>query len=886
MNLPKFYNTLNDNQWYQFYLDHNIFIAKESNPNQENFSIVIPPPNVTGVLHMGHCLNNTIQDILVRHAKLSGKNICWVPGTDHASIATEAKVLQMLKTKGILKSQLTRTEFLKHAYDWKNKYGNIILEQFKKLGCSLDWSKTAFTMDDTYSKMVIKVFVQLYEEGLIYRDFRMVHWDVIAQTALSDEEVIHKEQEDNLYFINYSIFENPETSITIATVRPETIMGDVAIAVNPNDNRYLHLIGKHAIVPLIHKKIPIIADDYVDPNFGTGALKITPGHDTNDFNIGKKHNLPIPSIFHDNGTLNQEAQIYIGLDRLEVRQLIVEDLKPFLNKVLPYKHQIGFSERTGAIVEPKLSLQWFLKMPELAQPALEAVLNQDIKFYPEKYINLYKNWLENIRDWCISRQLWWGHQIPAWYDQNKNIYVGESLADVHKKYPETTHLNLTQDDDCLDTWFSSWLWPIEVFKGISEPHNKNFNAFYPTSVLVTAPEIIFFWVARMVMSGIKITNQLPFKNVYFTGIVRDKIGRKMSKSLGNSPDLLQLIETNGSDAVRFGIMISSPAGNDLLFDEKYITQGKEFINKLWNALKLLEYWYANHESEAQLSTKEEFAHTWFQSYLCYKSAEITQNYAQFKLSENLKLIYGLIWNDFCSWYLEILKPNLSEKPSFISWKKTIDNFELLLLWLHPYLPFITEEIRFQLYIMQGFDKNSYSPILNNTLLPTNINPNMTLITLNELYKYLVTQIRLIKQQNQFSKDTQLSLYTLDTHAHDLNIKILEHILDKLVHISKINIISVDEAQKNNQLFKEYGFSISYEGIKFYLVSSQKATNENNKQKLKDELTHQEQFLRSLELKLNNPNFLNHAKPQVIELENKKKNDTQIRIKNLLELINS
>ncbi|MEN9696993.1 MAG: hypothetical protein RLZ56_414, partial [Bacteroidota bacterium] len=579
-----------ENKWYQHWINQGYF---HSEPNDKPaYTVVIPPPNVTGVLHMGHCLNNTIQDILVRRARMQGLNPCWVPGTDHASIATEAKVVAMLRERGISKSSLSRDEFLGYAWEWKEKYGGIILQQLRKMGCSLDWERTSFTMDPDYYETVIKVFVDLYNKGKIYRGKRMINWDVKAKTALSDEEVIHKEVNSKMYHIRYKLDVPGEEFITIATVRPETIFGDTAICVHPKDDRYKHLVGKHAFVPMINRRIPIIADDYIEMEFGTGALKVTPAHDINDFNLGQKHGLEVIETLNEDGTMNEAAPMYIGKDRIEVRKIIAADLEVAGNlvKLEDYVNQVGFSERTDAVVEPRLSLQWWVDMKQLAGPALEAVMSDEIQFHPAKFKNVYRHWMDNIKDWCISRQLWWGHRIPAWYDADGKVYVAENEAAVNAKYPETKGKILTQDADCLDTWFSSWLWPIEVFKGMSNPNNAEINYYYPTSTLVTAPEIIFFWVARMIMAGEEYMGKIPFKDVYFTGIVRDKQGRKMSKSLGNSPDLLGLIDQYGADAVRFGIMIASPAGNDLLFDESTLEQGRNFNSKLWNAAKLLKMW--------------------------------------------------------------------------------------------------------------------------------------------------------------------------------------------------------------------------------------------------------------------------------------------------------
>jgi valyl-tRNA synthetase len=692
-----------EKKWYSHWLERKYFASTPD--TREPYTIVMPPPNVTGILHMGHCLNNTIQDILIRRARMQGKNACWVPGTDHASIATEAKVVQMLRERGINKSTLTRDEFLRYAWEWKEQYGGIILQQLRKLGCSADWDRTTFTMDPVYYNAVISVFVDLHSKGYIYRGKRMINWDPKAKTALSDEEVIRKEVNSKLYYVKYLIDGSRESGVgnrqtqnseprtlnflTIATVRPETILGDTAVAVNPNDERYKHLHGKFAFVPLINRRIPIITDEYVEMDFGTGALKITPAHDKNDYQIGEKHGLEIIDTMNDDGTMSEAAQLYVGEDRFEVRKKIVKELEVqgHLVKIEDYTNQVGFSERTDVVVEDRLSLQWWVDMKKLYKPALQAVIDQEIKFYPAKFKNLYRNWMENIRDWCISRQLWWGHRIPAWYDEDGNVYVAKTeeearqlaISNRHSKNP-THHSPLTirQDEDVLDTWFSSWLWPFEVFKGYSNPGNADIKYYYPTNTLITAPEIIFFWVARMIMAGFEYMKEKPFSDVYFTGIVRDELGRKMSKQLGNSPDLLGLINKYGADAVRFGIMISSPAGNDLLFDVKEeitLKQGSFFINKMWNALKLVKMWEARQSEVRSQKSEENFEVEWFENRLNEAKAEIEDLYKDFKLSEILKTIYSLVWDDFCSWYLEWAKPGFEESIDANIYSKTVEFFE-------------------------------------------------------------------------------------------------------------------------------------------------------------------------------------------------------------------
>ncbi len=717
-----------DPKWYQHCLDKGYF---NSTPDDRDpYTVVIPPPNVTGVLHMGHCLNNTIQDILVRRARMQGKNACWVPGTDHASIATEAKVVAMLRERGIAKSSLSRDEFLQYAWEWKEKYGGIILQQLKKLGCSLDWNRVNFTMDEDYYKSVIGVFIDLYKKGYIYRGKRMINWDTKAKTALSDEEVIRKQTQQKLYHLRYAI-DGTEEHITIATVRPETIMGDTAICVHPDDERYRHLHGKFARVPLINRRIPIITDEYVTMDFGSGALKVTPAHDMNDYQLGQKHGLEVVDILNDDGTLSADAQIFVGEDRFVARKKIVPELeaKGHLVKTEDYTSEVGFSERTDTVVEPRLSLQWWVSMQKISEPALKAVMEDEVRFHPPKFKNLYRHWMEGVKDWCISRQLWWGHRIPAWYDEQGNYVVAATHEEAIKAYEEqfgplpSANRQLKQDEDCLDTWFSSWLWPFEVFKGYSNPGNAEIKYYYPTQTLVTAPEIIFFWVARMIIAGYEYMGEKPFTDVYFTGIVRDKLGRKMSKSLGNSPDLLQLIDAYGADAVRFGILIASPAGNDLLFDEGSLEQGRHFNNKIWNALKLVKMWEGklgtgndeqgageirtgdasrqpstvNHQPDVEQGIKKEsfhsaFAVNWFSQRLQQVRAELDEGMQQFRLSEALKTLYSLIWDDFCSWYLEWVKPGYEQPIDPGVYQKTVEYFEQLMQLLHPFMPFITEEI--------------------------------------------------------------------------------------------------------------------------------------------------------------------------------------------------
>ena len=757
-----------EDKWYQHWINKDYFSSK---PNDRTpFTVVIPPPNVTGVLHMGHTLNETVQDILVRKARMSGFNACWVPGSDHASIATEAKVVQMLKEKGIEKNQLTRDEFMQYAYEWKEKYGGIIYHQIKKLGCSVDWDRVAFTMDPEYYKAVIKVFLDLYEKKLIYRGARMINWDPAAKTALSDEEVEYSDVPGKLYYVRYAIEDSRQLTddssktvngplstanyIVVATQRPETIMGDTAVCVNPHDERYRHLAGKSVIVPLVNRKVPVIFDEYVDREFGTGALKVTPAHDINDYNLGLKHKLPIIDTLNEDGTLSEAAEIFVGLERFDARKKVIAALteQGLIDKEEDYQTRLGFSQRSNAVVEPRISTQWFVKMKEIAQPALKAVMEGDITIYPEERFNArYKYWLENVKDWCISRQLWWGQRIPAWYDEKGNFVVAETHEEALKKYESTyghsTTINeLRQDEDVLDTWFSSWLWPIQVFKGITEPGNADFSYYYPTTVLITGQDIIFFWVARMIMAGMEYENRRPFKDVYFTGIVRDKQGRKMSKSLGNSPDLLELIERYGADAVRFGIMISSPAGNDLLFDEGSLEQGRNFNNKLWNALKLVKMWEGR-VREDEDSIPDSFAIKWFESRLNEVRREIEKMYSQYRPSEVLKTIYSLIWDDFCSWYLEWVKPGFEQPIASSVYQKTIGFFEDLVQLLHPFMPFITEEIYHLLRVRKD-------DLCVKQFEPAGMT-NKEILAMGEDLTLLLTGGREFRQQNNMKQSTPI-----------------------------------------------------------------------------------------------------------------------------------
>ncbi|MBK8496449.1 MAG: valine--tRNA ligase [Chitinophagaceae bacterium] len=876
-----------EEKWYKHWLTRGYFNSKPD--GRPAFTVVIPPPNVTGVLHMGHTLNETVQDILVRKARMSGFNACWVPGSDHASIATEAKVVGMLKEKGIDKNSLSRSAFLKYAFEWKDKYGSIIYNQIERLGCSVDWDRTTFTMDDHYYQAVIKVFIDLYNKGLIYRGARMINWDSSAKTALSDEEVEYKDLTGKLYHLRYKLDTADEAYISIATQRPETIMGDTAICVNPHDERYAHLKGAYAFVPLINRRIPIIFDDYVDPAFGTGALKVTPAHDINDYNLGLKHNLEVVDTINDDGTMSAAAQIYVGEDRFVARKKIIKELeeKGFLTKEEEYSTRLGYSQRTGVVVEPRISTQWFVKMKELATPALKAVVDGDIKIHPgDKFLATYKYWLENVKDWCISRQLWWGQQIPAWYDEDGKMVVAENeneaLEKYYTTYREDPKNGLTRDADVLDTWFSSWLWPMEVFKGITEPGNADVKYYYPGSVLVTGQDIIFFWVARMVMAGMEYEKQIPFKDVYFTGMVRDKLGRKMSKQLGNSPDLLDLIDKYGADAVRFGIMVSSPAGNDLMFDENSLEQGRNFNNKMWNALKLVRMWHERSESSvvsrepgngpadsthhSPLNTNW-FAIEWFENRLNKVRTEVDTLMKQFRLSEALKTIYSLIWDDFCSWYLEWIKPGFEQPIDAAVYNKTIGYFEELVQLLHPYMPFVTEEI-YHLLKEQSDDL-----CVKQFAAVKTVDENM--LAQGELLKQVITAIRDGRNKNQLKPKEAIKLF-IETASGESYGSIL-HILSKQVNAEAVSFTG--EAIPNTIV-------LTVEKDKFYIKTEKELDNATLKDDLLKDLLHQKGFLLSVEKKLSNEKFVQNAKPEVLALEQKKKADAEARIKTIEESLST
>jgi valyl-tRNA synthetase len=891
MSIPKTYLPKEtEEKWYSYWLSHQFF--KSVPDEREPYTIVIPPPNVTGVLHMGHMLNNTIQDVLIRRARMQGKNACWVPGTDHASIATEAKVVAMLKEKGITKKDISRSEFMTYAWEWKEKYGGIILEQLKKLGASCDWDRTRFTMEDDLSEAVFDTFIHLYKKGWIYRGIRMVNWDPQGKTAVSDEEVIRKEVNQKLYYIRYKIVSSESsvvndsatthyspftTYLTIATTRPETIMADAAICINPNDERYKHLHGKTAIIPLINREIPVITDDYVTMDFGTGCLKVTPAHDLNDYELGQKHNLPVIDILNDDGTLNGNAKILVGEDRFAARKKIAVLLETdgYLEKVEDYKSQIGFSERTDAVIEPKLSMQWFCKMDEMAKPALDYVLKGDIKLIPDKFMNTYRNWMENIQDWCISRQLWWGQQIPAWYLPDGRYVIAKNREEAFELTKNLKSLpsnlpagqaglkpdDLKQDEDVLDTWFSSWLWPISVFDGFKDPNNEDINYYYPTNDLVTAPEILFFWVARMIMAGHEFRNEIPFRNVYLTGVVRDKIGRKMSKSLGNSPDALGLIEKYGADGVRVGMLFCSPAGNDLMFDESSCEQGRNFANKIWNAFRLVKGW----EVDNALENTNDAAIEWFSNRFNEALAAIEEAFEQYKLSEALITTYKLVWDDFCAWYLEMIKPGYQQPIDGDTYQRTLRFFENILKVLHPFMPFITEE----LWHDELFGQRGEYDCCIVAQMPKYGQFNSRLLTEGEMVKQVVTQIRNIRQNKQLPQKEALDLYIKTNSQIDYNR--YKEIIRKLANI---NDFGFTDDKKPGSI----AFMVS---IDEFFVPIQEAIDPLAEsirlQKEKDYLIG---FLKSVNAKLDNERFMNNAKPEIIAIELKKKADAEAKLKAL------
>ncbi|HXS36752.1 MAG TPA: valine--tRNA ligase [Flavipsychrobacter sp.] len=862
-----------EEKWYEYWNESGYFSSQPD--DRPPYTIIIPPPNVTGVLHMGHALNDTVQDVLIRRAKMLGYNTCWVPGTDHASIATEAKVVGMLREKGIDKKTLSRNEFLKYAWEWKEKYGGIILKQLRKLGCALDWDRTAFTMDDSYYAAVIRVFVELYNKGYIYRGVKMINWDPKAKTALSDEEVIYKQTNSKLYYVRYRLDGDKEEYITIATVRPETILGDTAVCVHPDDERYAHLKGRFCFVPLINRRIPIIFDEYIDKEFGTGALKVTPAHDLNDYNLGLKHNLQVVDTLNDDGTMSEAAQLYVGQDRFAVRKKIVEDLRAAGNLVKEeeYSNQVGYSERTDAVIEPRLSMQWWCNMQEMAKPALDSVMNDAIEFHPAKFRNLYRHWMENIKDWCISRQLWWGQRIPAWYDAEGTYYVAKTENDAYAQYRDKKPAlylekpELKQDDDVLDTWFSSWLWPMQVFDWNQNPDNDDLKYYYPTATLVTAPEIIFFWVARMIMAGYEFIGQKPFDKVYFTGIVRDEKGRKMSKQLGNSPDLLKLIDDFGADAVRFSVMISSPAGNDLLFDEGSLEQGRNFCNKMWNALKLIKSWEARADDNTEDGTIR-FALDWMEQRFEQVSQEITLLFKDFRLSEGLKTIYSLIWDDFCSWYLEWIKPLPEQSISAHVLERTVNLYEQLLQLLHPYMPFVTEEIYHKLR-----NRHKGNDIIIRQL-PVASEINTEVLKQGTQLQELITAIRDTRNKNQLKPKDTVKLW-IDTKHHAFY-EAVQSILRRQINAETIGY--TDEAIQG-------AISIVVNTDKLYIeAASATIDSKQQKEQMQKELDYLKGFLVSIEKKLSNDRFVQNAKTEVVEVERKKHADAVAKIKAIEESI--
>ncbi len=854
-----------EDKWYKYWLENRFFHSEPD--SREPYTIVIPPPNVTGVLHMGHMLNNTIQDILVRRARMMGKNACWVPGTDHASIATEAKVVAKLASEGVSKYDLTRDEFLKHAWDWTHKHGGIILEQLKKLGASCDWDRTCFTMDEKRSESVIKVFVDLYNKGLIYRGIRMVNWDPAAKTAISDEEVIHKEEHGKLYYLKYKI-EGEDGFVVIATTRPETIFGDIAVCINPNDPKTAFAKGKKVIVPIANRVVPVIEDEYVDMEFGTGFLKVTPAHDVNDYMLGEKYNLEGLDIFNDDGTLNSYGLQYEGMDRFDVRKKIEKDLQELglLEKAEAYTNSVGYSERTHVPIEPKLSMQWFLKMENLAKPALDAVENDTIKFYPAKFKNTYRHWMENIKDWNISRQLWWGHQIPAYYLPEGGFVVGETpekaLAEARKKNPDLQMEDLRQDEDCLDTWFSSWLWPISVFDGINKPDNEDIKYYYPTNDLVTGPDIIFFWVARMIMSGYEYRNKACFENVYFTGIVRDKEGRKMSKQLGNSPDPLDLISKYGADGVRMGLLLTAPAGNDIPFDEALCEQGRNFNNKIWNAFRLVKGWEVDKNIEQPESAR--IAIEWFKNILAKTIAELDDSFGKYRLSEALMAVYKLFWDEFSSWYLEMVKPAYQQPIDAKTYEATLGFFDSLLRLLHPFMPFITEEL------WQALTERKEEESIMVSDMPKESSSDNELLEAFEKVKETIAGVRTIRLQKNIPNKEELSLEVIGGYN-----TAFDSVISKMGNLTSIKTVNEKDVTAVSFLVGTTEFSVPL-GNNIDIEAELK--------KLNEELVYLQGFLKSVANKLGNEKFVANAKPEIVENERKKQADAESKIKTIKESI--
>jgi len=860
-----------EGKWYQYWLDNKFFSSKPD--GREPYTIVIPPPNVTGVLHMGHMLNNTIQDVLIRRARMQGKNACWVPGTDHASIATEAKVVGKLASEGVKKTDLTREEFLSHAWDWTHKHGGIILEQLKKLGASCDWDRTCFTMDEVRSESVIKVFVDLYNKGLIYRGVRMVNWDPKALTALSDEEVIFKEQQGKLYYLRYKI-EGGDGYAVVATTRPETIMGDTAMCINPNDPKNAHLKGKNVIVPLINRVIPVIEDDYVDIEFGTGCLKVTPAHDVNDYMLGEKYKLPSIDIFNDNGTLNEHGAQYAGMDRFEVRKQIEKDLEAagLLEKTEPYTNKVGCSERTLVPIEPKLSTQWFLKMEKLGKPALDAVMNDTIKFVPEKFKNTYRHWMENVRDWNISRQLWWGHQIPAYYLPDGNFVVAETkeiaLLEAQKRNSSYQINDLTQDEDCLDTWFSSWLWPISVFDGINNPENEDIKYYYPTNDLVTGPDIIFFWVARMIVSGYEYRNEACFKNVYFTGIVRDKLGRKMSKQLGNSPDPIELMEKFGADGVRMGLMLTAPAGNDIPFDEALCETGRNFNNKIWNAFRLVKGWEV---ADIEQPETARLAINWFENTLAKTVAEMDDLFSKYRLSEALMAVYKLFWDEFSAWYLEIAKPAYQQPIDRATYNATLGFFDALLRLLHPFMPFITEEL------WQALQQRNAGESIMVSQQPKVKDFDAVILADFERVKEIIAGVRTVRLQKNIPTKESLSMQKIHSEAVTSSDSLTQFnvVIAKLGNLEKIETVT-DKAPGS--------ISFLVGTTEFAIPMGNLINVEEEIAKMETEIIYLEGFIESVMKKLGNERFVANAKPEIVDNERKKKADAESKIASFKESI--
>lgn len=876
MELASKYNPADvEGKWYQYWLDNKLFSSKPD--GREPYTVVIPPPNVTGVLHMGHMLNNTIQDILVRRARMMGKNACWVPGTDHASIATEAKVVGRLAQQGIKKTDLSREEFLKHAWAWTEEHGGIILKQLRKLGASCDWDRTAFTMDETRSKSVIKVFVDLYNKGLIYRGVRMVNWDPKALTALSDEEVIYKEEHSKLYYLRYKVEGDAEGRYAVvATTRPETIMGDTAMCINPNDPKNEWLKGKKVIVPLVNRVIPVIEDEYVDIEFGTGCLKVTPAHDVNDYMLGEKYNLPSIDIFNDNGTISEAAGMYVGMDRFEVREQIEKDLAAadLLEKVEPYTNKVGFSERTNVAIEPKLSMQWFLKMQHFADMALPPVMEDQLKFYPAKYKNTYRHWMENIKDWCISRQLWWGHRIPAYFLPEGGFVVAETpeeALELARKKTGRGDLQLSelrQDDDCLDTWFSSWLWPVSLFDGINHPGNEEIQYYYPTADLVTGPDIIFFWVARMIMAGYEYMGEMPFRNVYFTGIVRDKIGRKMSKSLGNSPDPLDLIDRYGADGVRMGMMLSAPAGNDILFDDALCEQGRNFNNKIWNAFRLVKGWQVDDSIEQPVHAK--LAVDWFYNVMALATAEVEDLFAKYRLSEALMLVYKLFWDEFSSWYLEMVKPAYGQPIDRKTYEATLHLFDVLLRQLHPFMPFITEELWQHLADRKLGESIMMAPV--EQFKDTDVKAAQELCKTFDQLKEVIAGIRTIRLQKNIAQKEALELLVLGENS---GLAAFDSVINKMANLTGMTVVDKKP---------ESAASFMVGTTEYFVPLGNLIDVEEELKKLEAELKYQEGFLQSVLKKLSNEKFVSKAPANVIEMERKKQADAESKIASLKERI--